>query len=333
MVKRVEPFKNRKELIDIVPLDTPITVHIDMSGACNINCYFCPNHQKGFISQERHKIMELPLFKKIVEDMKLFPKKVKVVYLHAFGEPLVNKNIVTMIKSLKSSGVCEEIRMVSNGILLTKTLINDLVDSGLTRLVISLNGLDANKYKEDCKADINFELLVENIKHCFQKSRGKFELLIKTTNSVIQNDEDFQLLNNYFEDSCDYLIVEDIVELWSDFKQEFPPEETNTDYKLWMQQEREICAISLITMVIHSNGWISPCAVDWNFALKYGDARHENLVDIWNSKRLNDLQLQLLNNKFNTINACKGCTFRSPDKIDSCVNEIIEKYKNRSDLK
>lgn len=82
-------IRNERHLLEeVVPLETPYIIYIYPSGACNFKCNFCPCNTSDYMAKERHKIMDMATFKKIVEDLKDFPQKIRVVYLFAFGEPL-----------------------------------------------------------------------------------------------------------------------------------------------------------------------------------------------------------------------------------------------------
>lgn len=88
------PHNKRTPLGDVVPLPQPYVLYIDPCGACNLTCTFCPCNTVKENQAERHKMMSFELFQKIVEDLKGFPEKVKVVCLFCYGEPLINPRIL-----------------------------------------------------------------------------------------------------------------------------------------------------------------------------------------------------------------------------------------------
>lgn len=71
------------------------------------------------------------------------------------GEPLVRKGIVDLVKSLSEIDGIDEIAMTTNGILLEKYAIQ-LAEAGLRRVNISLDTMNAEKYKNITRlGDIN----------------------------------------------------------------------------------------------------------------------------------------------------------------------------------
>jgi cyclic pyranopterin phosphate synthase len=61
------------------------------------------------------------------------------------GEPLVRKGVVDLVRDLKAIPGIQDISMTTNGILLAR-YAHDLREAGLSRLNISLDTLDAQKY-------------------------------------------------------------------------------------------------------------------------------------------------------------------------------------------
>ena len=71
-------------------------------------------------------------------------------------------------------------------------------------------------------------------------------------------------------------------------------------------------------MVIHSDLKVSVCCVDWEKKTLIGDLRKESLLDIWNGKKLRDMQVKHIQGKKNDIEGCKNCTYHHTaiDNID-----------------
>ncbi|HHQ4535055.1 TPA: hypothetical protein ACSP8B_004120, partial [Aeromonas veronii] len=96
MKAKFEPridLKNRTKLESVIPLDTPFVVFLDPSDACNFKCRFCPTSDRGLMKAVNRpwKQLSFDLFKKIADEMTLFPGQVQVLRLYKDGEPLLNK--------------------------------------------------------------------------------------------------------------------------------------------------------------------------------------------------------------------------------------------------
>jgi len=62
------------------------------------------------------------------------------------GEPLVRKNIITLVEKLAAAAGVKELTMTTNGVLL-ETMAGDLKAAGLERVNISVDSLDRERYR------------------------------------------------------------------------------------------------------------------------------------------------------------------------------------------
>jgi len=83
------PGGKRTKLADVIPLDTPFVVQIFPVYACNFKCCYCifsiDKSKRGFISDKI--VMDFDLYKKCIDEIALFPNKVKVLRFVGIGEP------------------------------------------------------------------------------------------------------------------------------------------------------------------------------------------------------------------------------------------------------
>jgi MoaA/NifB/PqqE/SkfB family radical SAM enzyme len=80
--------------------------------------------------------------------------------LHGIGEPLLNPELPAMIRHLKHLGV--KVHFNTNGILLNAEIQEELIDSGLDELRISLDAATPEGYKAIRDSD-KFNLIVDNL--------------------------------------------------------------------------------------------------------------------------------------------------------------------------
>lgn len=331
MKKKDTSYTQRVKLEEVVPLETPYVINIDPCGACNLTCNFCPCNTVKENSFERHKMMSLDTFKKIVDDLKQFKTKIKRIHVSGFGEPLLNKNIAQMVRYLKDANVCDEIIIITNGLLLNKNLSDSLVESGLDYLRISLNGLTTTEYKESCNVNINIDKFFDEIKYFYDVSRGKTKLGIKGTTAFLDNDEKKEKFDSLFDNISDYLIIHDIYNQWSEFELETSKDDAKVDYFNWMDKEK-ICTSALISMTIHSNGDISPCCIDWKLAVTYGNVNDYSVKDLWNGERLKKIRLTLLKKQKGVIPFCDNCDVRNIDDINDVADIIVDRLENYNEM-
>jgi cyclic pyranopterin phosphate synthase len=117
-------------------------LRISVTDRCNFGCVYCMPHKKP-----RHfRIKDLLTDEEIVRIVSVARQfGVRQVRLTG-GEPLLRKDILQLITSIKALGV-RNLSMTTNGSLLHE-MAGDLKAAGLDRVNISLDTMDPKKYRE-----------------------------------------------------------------------------------------------------------------------------------------------------------------------------------------
>jgi cyclic pyranopterin phosphate synthase len=114
-----------------------------VTSKCNLSCIYC--HKEGEINPGRELSVEE--IRRISEAFyQLGIKKLKITG----GEPLLRKDIVEIVQSLPPF---KEVSMTTNGVLLAD-LADELGEAGLDRVNVSLDTLNAEKYRFITGGDI-----------------------------------------------------------------------------------------------------------------------------------------------------------------------------------
>jgi MoaA/NifB/PqqE/SkfB family radical SAM enzyme len=146
-------------------------VYIEPTSVCNLTCQTCIRNTWT----EPLGYMEIGTFYRIVEQLKKFPHLQSIMF-GGFGEPMAHKEILSMIRSVKSLGVKAE--MVTNGTLLDEKIIHGLFDVRLDTLWISFDGADGGNF-EDIRKGASFRQVMgglELLQKFNKKSRHEIDL-------------------------------------------------------------------------------------------------------------------------------------------------------------
>jgi MoaA/NifB/PqqE/SkfB family radical SAM enzyme len=122
-------------------IDRLAKLYVEPTNRCNLDCRTCMRH--GW--DEELGFMEFALFEKIASDLKVFPGP-PGIFLGGFGEPLGHPRIGDMVKAAKTTG--SEVELISNGILLDEEMTDLLVEAGLDRLWVSIDGASPASYAD-----------------------------------------------------------------------------------------------------------------------------------------------------------------------------------------
>lgn len=116
-------------------------LRISITDKCNLKCVYCKPKDvlKHFAESEVLTSEEIIRFVRIAHNHGV--RKVRLTG----GEPLMRKNIAILISSIKEIGI-PDLSLTTNGIMLAE-LVRDLKAAGLERVNVSLDSMDAERYK------------------------------------------------------------------------------------------------------------------------------------------------------------------------------------------
>jgi len=313
---------NKIKLEDAAPLSTPFSVHIDVCSYCNFKCSFC--FQADILGKKEkefpHGMMSKELFKKTVDELHDFPEKIKKIKIGNHGEPTMHKDLPFFIDYARKSGVAEIIEVFTNGSKLNPELNKQLVDSGLQRINISLEGLSEERYLKVAKAKINWDNFVANIADLYEYSRKKGDLVIyikvvnnaselngKTVFSLSEKEKDF--FYKTFGNIADEVYIEKIVPQWAETQKD---KQNDLEYTGMYDQKtvnyKKICPFVFMYLHINHDGIVSPCTLDWPREVSIGDINKNTPKEVWGGEDLKNLQIEMLKGKRDKINFCKDCS-------------------------
>jgi MoaA/NifB/PqqE/SkfB family radical SAM enzyme len=132
----------------------PVCLYLETTNRCNLLCTTCP---RTFEALEPPGDMSWGLFTKIVDQ---FPRIARVV-LHGVGEPMMVRALPRMIRYLKDRGTY--VLFNTNGTLLTRRKCQELIDSGLDELRVSLDAAEPRAFELVRGRDM-FTRIVRNIR-------------------------------------------------------------------------------------------------------------------------------------------------------------------------
>ena len=142
----------------------PVCLYLEVTNRCNLLCETCP---RTFEELEKPADMSFELFTKIVDQV---PNIARVV-LHGVGEPMLVKDLFKMVRYLKDRGTY--VLFNTNGTLLSPKKFQDIIDSGLDELRVSLDAADRESYLKVRGKDY-FNRIVRDVAKftTFQKENG-----------------------------------------------------------------------------------------------------------------------------------------------------------------
>jgi len=283
----------------------PLAIHIETSSKCNLSCLFCDRGQ-GHIDRPS-AIMTLTDFQKIITKL---PKSIYWITLYFQGEPLLDDTIIDKIKYLRTNNYFVEISTNAQNI--NKQMATALIESGLNRIIISMDGISQKtyeKYRINGKINKVFEAisnLLESKKklnkknpkiiiqyivfkhneseiYQFKKMMKKLDVTIRIKNAQLEDDAIDYLPNN--KKYRRYKINNDKLQL----NKSLP----KPCYRLWKE------------IIFLQNAQIAICCQDKNGELINETWHKKTIKQIWSSQELNAIRQKTLIG--NNLEICKNC--------------------------
>ena len=326
--------QSRSCLQDVIPLETPYSVVIDPCNVCNFKCNFCAVQKAKNETSFKRGMMSPELFRKIIDDMKEFPDRLKVLRLTGCGEPMLNADFPNMIEYAKQKGISDFIETVTNGSCLTPQLNTRLAQCGLDRIRISIEAITEEGYKETSSVQINYERLLEQINDLYDKCKGHCEIYIKTVDAAVKTKEDQERFYSLFEDKCDKIFIDKVIPLWTDWSDINDYYDIEKDSGLHGQEVKHvsICPYPFYSCIINIDGEVTACCADWKRMIVFGNVSNNSLYDIWNGNRMKRFWIEMLKDGRSSIEMCRKCAlpdYDCNDDIDSYSKQILNRVTVR----
>lgn len=329
----ITPGGRREILGEALPLSTPFLVQMFPVYGCNFRCGYClhalPKFEHGYISDKAY--MDIEFYKKCIDDMRGFKKQIKMLRFAGIGEPLLHKNITEMIKYAKECNVAKSVDIVTNGVLLNQELSLKLIDAGLDKLRISIQGISKEQYKELSNVDLDFSNFKREIEF-FYKNRKETKVYIKIIDCALTDKTQERVFFEMFEEMCDFIAIEHLTPTvagidYGKIARGKNPDVTQSGNAL---SNVSICPQPFYMMQINPDGKVVPCC-SMSYPTVIGDALKESVVEIWNGTAFNRFRRSLLDGVHNAGDICSNCVLYryglfQEDILDQYVYSLKEVY-------
>jgi uncharacterized Fe-S cluster-containing radical SAM superfamily protein len=258
-------------------LDWPLHLDVDTNYSCNLVCIMCPLGSKKHHLSYPDTRLDIDLYRRVIEEGA--GSGLAAVRLGITGEPLLRPDILDFIRIAVDAGLLD-IMLITNGLLLDPGVSRQLIDSGLTRLMVSLDAHTPATYAR-IRRSREFERVRSNVLEFLRlrNQLGRCLPLVRVSfvrmNLNIHEEHDFRL---FWEDKADYISFQaysNIME--SEETAYYPPDRTvHTEFK---------CPEPFTRMSLFVNGDLFPCCSDFGRLAPLGNAARNPVADIWRSDK------------------------------------------------
>ena len=299
--------EDRKHLFDKLEeyrSKEPVVYNIETTNACNMRCEMCPRTTMMTRSIEN---LDMDTYRKIVDQLEPFSDSQwqrwesfveekyhisrndmsenhfflyiipKVIVMHGYGDPLLDKNMPERVKLLTEKNITSYFSCNPANIDIDRTM--ETFKNGLGYVKYSVEATGDARHKEVRGSASNFTESYNNILRVLdlkEKHGYKTTLVITMLNlNKPWQREEWQKLQEAFKGLDVYIYLKSQDQLWYE----------NTRQQTQSIHWIEFCQFPWSSMTIKSNGEATQCVEDFNNEIVLGNAKTESLYDIWNGEK------------------------------------------------
>jgi MoaA/NifB/PqqE/SkfB family radical SAM enzyme len=141
-------------------MDSLTKLYVEITTRCNLRCQMCVQRAWDTVTGQ----MPLDTFRRLMDQVRELPAP-PVIHLGGYGEPTFHPDFLEIVRLAKDTGA--QVEMTTNGTLLTSEMAEALLDLGLNRLAVSIDGVTPQRY-EGIRVNGNFQRVITNLRNLFR---------------------------------------------------------------------------------------------------------------------------------------------------------------------
>ncbi len=141
-------------------MDTLTKLYVEITTHCNLSCEMCVQR----VWDESLGAMPLDTFAALMDGVRELPQP-PIIHLGGYGEPMVHPDFLEIVKLAKDTGA--EVKMTTNGMMLTRERAEALFDLQVDRINISVDGITPDSYS-DVRVHGDLDRVIQNLRYLHQ---------------------------------------------------------------------------------------------------------------------------------------------------------------------
>ena len=289
----------------------PITISFEPTTSCNLRCPECPSGLRSFSRPTGN--LEKDFFIKTINE--LYRELIYLIFYFQ-GEPYLNPDFLEMVSYANEKNIYTITS--TNGHFLNDENAKKTVESGLDRLIVSLDGTTDEVYTQ-YRIGGKLDKVIEGTKKILKwkkilKSKKPyvvFQFLVVKPNEHQVEDvkklaKELGVDNVFFKSAqiYDYKNGNPLIPTTDKYSRY----RKNTDgtYEIKNSLEKS-CWKMWHSNVITWDGKIVPCCFDKDAEFVLGDLQKSDFKEIWNGKKYSDFRFKIAESR-DKIDMCKNCS-------------------------
>ena len=312
----------------------PTFVSVEPANFCQLRCPECPvgmgNKEQGTKSKDSSvsnhlgstsRLMSLEVFGKILQQVQASAHTMQFYFQ---GEPLLNKQLPEMIAAAHKVGLYTIVS--TNAQALNRSMAEALVRSGLSRVIVSIDGFSEESYAV-YRVGGSLHKALEGLQH-LANAKAEYHSRIRIELQVLRlksNEHEWDWIKkNYKKLGATHLVFK-TAQLYN-FEHGHPLMPTDERYSRYRKTadgtyvHKKFTHLSPYYLfasspclrlwsgcVVTTNGDVLPCCYDKDHRHTYGNITQQSLTELYHSTKANALRRRVLLYQGEPLEMCKNC--------------------------
>ena len=295
----MDTVKVNTENIDPNRTFLPTDVYIETTNYCNAGCFMCPNKNlkraRGFMSWE--------LFQKIINELQTIEHSGLDVFLHHFGEPLMDPLLSKRVSYAKAKLKKSIVTFSTNASLLTYQKSIELIKAGLDEVIFSLDAATKETYSQ--MRMCNFDNVVKNVNDFF-KAKKELNGKVLATCQLIEcdkNKHEVKAFREMWTNKCGDNEPRIVIKPMHNFLTQ------GTSIMTQKLSEKQLlpCLQPFTYLFIYWNGDVALCCWDADHYMKLGNVNDKPILELYNSDEYKRIRKAMLDKTVDFF-PCNKCS-------------------------
>ena len=273
----------------------PTDIYIESTNFCNKSCYMCPNK----LIKRQRGIMDWNLFKQIILKCQEIEGNGLNVFLHHQGEPLLDPLLSQKVSYIKAKLKKSITAFSTNASLLTKEKSEQLLKAGLDYIVISLDAVSEEIYKQI--RGLDFNKVMQNIKDLMQLKKELNNPINITMQMVVceQNKHEINTFSSIWEDKARVVIKP---------MHNFLTQHSSYFSKKLLNNQSLPCMQPFMYLFTYWNGDLGLCCWDADKYISLGNIKDGSIIELFNSPAFKEIRKAMLELNCKGLFPCNQCS-------------------------
>lgn len=290
----------------------PISISFEPTTSCNLRCPECPSGLRQFTRPTG--MLQKDFFTETIDDIY---KELLYLIFYFQGEPYLNPEFLTMVKYASQKKIYTATS--TNAHYLTKENAQKTIESGLDRLIISIDGTTQDVYQQ-YRVGGKLDKVLEGAKNMVEAKKANnsktpfiiFQFLVvkpnehqieevkKLAKEIGVDDIRFKTAQVYDYENDPNQLIPSITKFSRYIKNKdglYQPKNKFAN-ECWKQHQGN---------VITWDGLVVPCCFDKDATHQLGNLKTQRFKDVWDNDNYKQFRAELMHSRKN-IDICANCS-------------------------